>query len=66
MSTGLEDTLKSAQASDREHRGDVDSIEAVLDRLKAGFGGNMTAGGEMMSHLTNKVAAMKQHSLPSA
>lgn len=61
MRAELEADLKAAHGSGDEHRGDIDSIEAVLDRLKTGFLEGQktydTAG------FADKLAAMKKNTL---
>ena len=55
----LEGVMRTAHEGGDEHRGDLDGIEAVLERLKAGF----TRPPDDPALLAAKVAAMKTNSL---
>ena len=58
----LESALQRAHSSGDEHRGDIDSIEAVLDRLKTGFIEDRRSDG-IGGAFASKVQAMKHHNL---
>ncbi|KAK9809389.1 hypothetical protein WJX73_000765 [Symbiochloris irregularis] len=61
----LEKALREAHAAGDEHIGDIGSMEAVLDRIKAGFMGSQKKG-LLNPDLNAQLQAMRLHKLPAA
>lgn len=66
LSAELERSLREAHAAGDEHIGDIGSMEAVLDRIKAGFMGNHKKGLALNPDLNAQLQAMRMHKLPAA